>query len=84
LVFLELTGNGCKFGDRFFTSKMDCTKDNFEAAIWVASNSRFKLFLDTINLLVETSIIVIETITLYSHFHYSPESSTFFRANLIT
>jgi hypothetical protein len=40
------------------------------------SNSRFKLFPDTINLRVITSLIAIETATFYEHFRYSPESST--------
>ena len=46
----------------------------------IASNSRFKLLLHTINLLVKTSLIAIETVSFYSHFRYSPESSTFFIA----
>jgi hypothetical protein len=47
------------------------------------SNSRFKHFPNTVNLRVESGLIAIETVSFYSHFRYSPESSTFFLAHVM-
>jgi hypothetical protein len=53
------------------------------SAMQVASNSRFKHFSLTIILRVKTSNIAIKTVRFYSHFRYSPESSSFFARHVI-
>jgi hypothetical protein len=45
------------------------------STLGIASNSRFKLFSDTVNSRVETSLIAIETARLYHRFRYSSERS---------
>jgi hypothetical protein len=47
------------------------------------SNSRFKLFLYTINLRLKTSNFEIKTARFHSYFSYSPESSTFFSGHVM-
>jgi len=49
----------------------------------IASNSRFKLFLDTINLRVRSSLIAIEMTRFYSHFRYAGESSILFSTHVM-
>jgi hypothetical protein len=60
-------------GTRHFFRRLNFSKSAGKPEI--VSNSRFKHFLDTINLRVRNSVIAIEKTNFFSHFSYTGESS---------